>query len=75
MSLKTEKEQDSENAGAQKMEDELEESETEALAEDDPAELQEGVPMQDVSEIIKSNRTSRESWSQRTECLRARGTL
>jgi hypothetical protein len=38
MSLKTEKEQDSENAGAQKMEDELEESETEALAEDDPAE-------------------------------------
>ena len=44
MSLKTEKEQNSrqaENAGVQKMEEELEESETGALAEDDPAKREE----------------------------------
>ena len=35
------------------MEEELEESETEALAEDDPAKQEEGVPMQDESESGK----------------------
>ena len=35
------------------MEEELEESQTEALAEDDPAEREEGVPMQDESESTK----------------------
>ena len=35
------------------MEEELEESETEALAEDDPAKPEEGVPMQDESESGK----------------------
>ena len=35
------------------MEEELEESETEALAEDDPAKPEEGVPMQDESESEK----------------------
>ena len=35
------------------MEEELEESETEALAEDDPAKREEGVPMQDESESGK----------------------
>ena len=35
------------------MEEELEESETEALAEDDLAEREEGVPMQDKSESGK----------------------
>ena len=35
------------------MEEELEENETEALAEDDPAKRDEGVPMQDESESGK----------------------
>ena len=47
------------------MEEELEESETEALAEDDPAEQEEGIPMQDKSENGKMNRTWKESSGQK----------
>ena len=43
------------------MEEELEESETEALAEDDPAEREEGVPMQDESESGKGTGHAKEA--------------
>ena len=43
------------------MEEELEESETEALPEEDPAEREEGVPMQDESESTKGTGHAKEA--------------
>ena len=43
------------------MEEELEESETEALAEDDPAKQEEGVPMQDESASGKGTGHAKEA--------------
>ena len=39
------------------------------------AELKEGAPIKDDSESKKNTGTNRESWSRRTVCLRAGGTL